>query len=160
MTIVLIGTTGVAVLVALGAAATGASTNRSLGDVQAALASAGDALTDTPADIVDDTYLDCSAHTEADIVAAYESVVDAAASGVDVVDVEFWTGIAWSTATCAYDAGERLQRITLTATVDGTDRRLRVVKRPALEPTVAIGPLPPGSGGDGPDVEIEPNPAL
>ncbi|MEQ9162065.1 MAG: hypothetical protein RLN74_05110, partial [Ilumatobacter fluminis] len=45
VSIVLLGTAGVAVLAALSTAATGAATNRTIAEVQASLATAGDAMT-------------------------------------------------------------------------------------------------------------------
>lgn len=158
--VVLLGVAGVAVLTALGAAAAGAAVNRSVSDAQAALATAGDALTDTQSEVAEDNYLDCDTNTESQIVAAYTAVVAAVSTGIDVADVEYWSGTGWDTSACAFGSGERLQRITLSAVADGATKTLQVVKRPMTDPTVGVGPLPPGASGAGPDVEIEHTPGL
>lgn len=153
--VVIIGTAGIAVLTALGAAATGAATNREVSEAQSALATAGDVVAD--ADIDHDTYVACARPSD------YAAVAAAAAPGVTVTDVEYWTGSAWSSsvADCAYGTGERLQRVTLSITVASAPRTLSVVKRPATDPTVGVGPLSPATGGNGfGNVTITPTPGV
>lgn len=163
VSIVILGSAGLAVLTALGAAATGAAVNRELAAAQSALATAGDAL--AAVDVDSDTYRACDTNTEAEIVAAYEAVVDDAVDGVDVADVAYWDGAAWQTdrsaCVAAYTVdGERLQRVRLVTTADASARTLEVVKRPATEPTVGVGPLSPSPGGGSGDVIPTPTPGL
>jgi type II secretory pathway pseudopilin PulG len=139
VSVVILGTAGVAVLTALAAAATGASAHRSVSESQSALATAGDAI--TTVDVAADTYQSC------DGVIEYDPVVQAVAPTVRVSSVEFWTGTAWSTSDCRFSTdGERLQRITLETDGKGVTRSLAVIKRPATDPTVGVGPIPPSSG--------------
>jgi type II secretory pathway pseudopilin PulG len=124
VSIVLLGTVGVAVLTALGAAATGARTHREVAAVQVSLAQAGDQLTQVLPE-ADDTYVACA--TPAD----YEPVVESIDATLTVTSVEYWDRTTGSfTGTCRYASGDRLQLIT--ATVDGAAARdITVVKRPA-----------------------------
>ena len=124
VSIVLLGTVGVAVLTALGAAATGARTHREVAGVQSVLAQAGDRLTQVlPA--ADDNYVACATPDD------YAPVVESVDPGLSVTSVEYWDRTTGSfTGTCRHASGDRLQLIT--ATADGTpSRTIAVVKRPA-----------------------------
>ena len=148
--VVILGTAGVAVLAALAAAATGATTQRDVAQAQQWLATAGDAIVDVNVDA--DQYVPCAQPD--DYQPIVEAVRGADAPAITVTDVEYWTAAQSfdpSHANCAgvaghYATGRRLQRITLETTIDGFARSLTVVKRPALEPTVDIGPAAPGAG--------------
>lgn len=167
VSIVLIGTTGIAVLVAVTASARGAGIHRDISDVQAWLANAGDALTEA-----DSLYLPCddaSVSTWVDIADSYElNIVDpltAASPGapsIEIVNVEFWDSatMTWgnfigaepddcfhSEPTLPTPQEDRLQRLTLQTTVDEVTRTLVVVKRPDLPPTVNTQPPPTTLGG-------------
>lgn len=137
--VVLLGIGGIAVLTAVAAAATSAAVGRDVADVQAALATAADAV--EAADPERDTYVPCARPDE------YDGLVSA--HGVEVLSVEYWTGARWSVAAdeCAHDDGERLQRVTIRAAVDDTFREVAVVKRPAEEPTADLGALVTTPGG-------------
>lgn len=156
--VVILGTAGVAVMTALATAAAGATTQRDVARAQQWLATAGDAIVDV--DVDDDEYVACAE------VGDYQPIVDAVRSSVapaiTVTDVEYWTAAeTWDTdvAACDYASGHRLQRVTVATTIDGVTRSLTVVKRPALPPTVDVGPLPPGGSGGG-SVTPEPTPGL
>lgn len=148
--VVILGTAGVAVLTALAAAATGASTHRDVARAQQWLASAGDAIADVNVDA--DQYVPCA--QPGDYQPIVESIRSADAPAITVTEVEYWTAAQafdpshanCDGATGHYATGQRLQRVTLEATIDGVARSLTVVKRPALEPTVDIGPAAPGGG--------------
>jgi type II secretory pathway pseudopilin PulG len=124
VSIVLLGTVGVAVLTALGAAATGARTHREVADAQLVLAQAGDQLTQVLPQ-ADDSYVACAAPAD------YEPVVDAVDAGLTVTSVQYWDRTVGSfTTTCRFASGDRLQLVS--ATVDGhPTRTIEVVKRPA-----------------------------
>ena len=152
VSVVILGTAGVAVLTALAAAATGSSTQRSIAEAQSALATAGDAV--TAVDIADDDYQDCASP------GVYAARAQNAAPTVSVASVEYWTGTAWSVTDCQAAAGERLQRITLRADANGVARTLSVIKRPATDPTINVGPLSPSSGTGYGNVTITPTPGV
>lgn len=151
VSVVLLGTAGVAVLTALATAAAGASTQRSVAEAQSSLASAGDAVSEADPDA--DDYLDCDANSPSDIIAGYQATVDAvrapSAAPVVVTGVEFWNSTSETYgAACRFDPeGDRLQRVTLATDTGGSTHELAVVKRPASEPTLNVGPLPPGGSG-------------
>lgn len=152
VSVVILGTAGVAVLTALAAAASGSATQRGIAEAQAALATAGDAV--AAVDITDDDYTDCATGTD------YAARATGAAPGVTVSKVEYWTGSAWSTVDCQAAAGERLQRVTLATTANGVARTLSVLKRPATAPTINVGPLSPSSGTGFGNVTITPTPGV
>lgn len=156
VSIVLLGTAGVAVLAALSTAATGAATNRTIAEVQASLATAGDAMTVADADNAQFVYEPCATPS----TQAYVDAVADAAPGVTVRTVDYWSGSAWSD-TCNYAAGQRLQRVTLAMNLDGVERTLSVVKRPALDPTADLGTPSPSAGGGGTgNAPVTPTPGL
>ena len=141
VSIVLLGTVGVAVLTALAASATGAKVHRELSDAQAWLATAGDAISETPNGT--DNYVICAMPSD------YQALVPPEAAAVNVIAVEYWDSALPVPqdefgSVCQYATGDRLQRITLETTVDGVARTLAVLKRPALEPTQNTQP-PPGT---------------
>ena len=157
VSVVLLGTAGIAVLTALAAAATGAAVQRDVSDAQASLATAGDALTDTPADLADDDYVQCA--VPADYSGALAGL--ATESVVTIQSIQYWDGAAFGNTCTAATSGERLQRITLAAATNRGSQTLAVVKRPALEPTVDLGPVPPGAAGsDGSAVTVATTPGL
>ena len=152
VSVVILGTAGVAVLTALATTAAGASTQHGIAEAQSALATAGDAV--TAVDIAGDDYQDCASP------AAYAARAQSAAPSVSVASVEYWTGAAWSTTNCQAAAGERLQRVTLETEARGVTRTLSVIKRPATDPTINVGPLSPSSGSGYGNVTITPTPGV
>ena len=154
VSVVLIGTVGVAVLTALAAAATGARVHSEVSEAQAWLANAGDALVEA-----ESFYLSCDAEPDPAVIAdQYEAqiiapiTVGASAPTIDIIDVEFWdsTVPGYSPVdACNYSTTQedRLQRITLQTTIDGQQRQLTVVKRPDLPPTINTQPPPTTLGG-------------
>lgn len=164
VSVVLLGIAAVAVLAALGAAIAGADVHGNVADAQSWLATAGDALVEVPPPS-SDNYEPCTTD-KSTIISKYDTFVNGVAgipatSDIQVVDVEFWdTASASFVAACPYTtaAEDRLQRITLATQAAGSVRRLSVVKRPALEPTIALG-VPPTTLGGGNYVP-EPNPGL
>lgn len=134
ISVVLMGTAGVAVLAALGVAATGAATNHRMAEARSWLVSASDAV--TAAD-----YVECA------VAADYQDDVDAALPDHDLVavtHVEYWNGHEFEVS-CG---GERLQRITL-RTTDSTGGDWVVVKRTSEPPQLGGCParlLTDGSG--------------
>lgn len=138
VSVVLLGIGGIAVLVGMAATLRGTATHDRLATVQSNLSDAGDHLTDvTYNDITasDETYVSCGG-----AVGAYTTEVSP--WQVNVVSVDFWDGSGWTdTSGCV---GGEMQRITLTASIEGLQRQLVVVKR---EATVAI--TPGGAWNDG-----------
>ncbi len=152
VSIVLIGTVGIAVLTALAAATRGAKTHHDLSEAQAWLASTGDAISDP-----DSPYVNCELTSAADIATAYELNIIApitASTGaptIDIISVEFWDSVLLTyggDGDCRYDSqGDRLQRVTIETTINGDKRTLAVVKRPESPPTVNTGVPPTTLGG-------------
>ncbi|WP_133870785.1 hypothetical protein [Ilumatobacter fluminis] len=154
VSIVLLGTIGVAVLVATTAALAGARTSDEIAKSQATVAEVADFLTDTDPENV--PWLDCStlADPSNDARTSYQSTLDGAFPGsVEVVAVLFWdrTTETFST-TCGTTAGYRLQQITFRTVVNDAEREVTVVKRPPDVPTLDLVPAPPAppyAGGSG-----------
>ena len=152
ISIVLLGTVGVAVLAAMSAAIVAARTNDELATVQSRLAQAVDAISDTEPEQV--PYVDCA---DGPPGPAYQAALDAEFAppgSIQVLSVEFWNGASGQFGTDCRTAtdGDRLQRVTLRAEVDGLAREVAVVKRPFAVPTVSVvpaPPVPPYSGGSG-----------
>ncbi|TDT15457.1 hypothetical protein BDK89_1028 [Ilumatobacter fluminis] len=144
VSIVLLGTAGIAVLSALAASATGAAVQREVSTAQAALASAADAVIDV--DAADDNYALCaSPHSYDPLVAG--SSPDAT---VSVTRVEFWNSTTQTyQPSCVSGEADRLQRITLTATDGDHTASLAVVKRRAGSPTLNTVPAAPNAGDGG-----------
>ncbi len=144
VSIVLLGTAGIAVLSALAASATGAAVQREVSTTQAALASAADAVTDV--DAADDNYVVCASP------GSYAALVANASprATVTVERVEFWnpTTQAYQSSCVSADA-DRLQRLTLSASDGDRTATLSVVKRRAGSPTLNTVPTPPASGSGG-----------
>jgi type II secretory pathway pseudopilin PulG len=152
ISIMLLGTVGVAVLAAMSAAIVAARTNDELATVQSRLAQAVDAVSDTEPEQI--PYVDCA---DGPPRPAYQAALDAQFAppgSVEVLNVEFWNG---ATGQFGLDCrttthGDRLQRVTLRAEVDGLARDAAVVKRPFAVPTVGVvaaPPVPPYTGGSG-----------
>lgn len=153
VSIVLLGIGVIAVLVAATAAVVGARTNDQIATTQEALAEASDFLTDTEPENV--AYQSCVAPG---VAAAYQSALDAqfGVGSVSVVHVLFQdqTLPAGFQTGCNFGPpqGDRLQKIRLRSTFNGSAREVDVVKRPVDTPTVstiAAPPLPPYAGGSG-----------
>jgi hypothetical protein len=151
VSVVILGTAGIALLTALAASARSARVHREIADAQAWLATTGDAVSDVESD-----YVDCDTEPDPAVIAAtYEATIIApvtaapSAPMIDIIAVEFWDSSSGSFgAACRYaPEGDRLQKITLQTTIDGDIRTLAVVKRPALEPTHGTAPPPPPVAG-------------
>jgi hypothetical protein len=158
---VILGTAGVAVLVALSTTARGATQQRLISDSQAWLAISGDAISDP-----ESIYRDCAGNSASAIATDYENLILApiltsSAPSIDVVDVSFWNSATQTYgSSCRYAShGDRLQRVTVRTVGQGVTRTLAVVKRPPASdiPTTGVGPLPPAAGGN---VIPQPNPGL
>jgi type II secretory pathway pseudopilin PulG len=152
ISVVLLGTVGIAVLAAMSAAIVAARTNDQLATTQSRLAQAVDAISDTEPEQI--AYGDCA---DGSPIGAYQAALDvqfAPPGSIEVVSVEYWNGdIGEFGSDCrtAVD-GDRLQRVTLRAEVDGIAREVAVVKRPFAVPTVGVQPappVPPYTGGSG-----------
>lgn len=144
VSIVLLGTAGIAVLSALAASATGAAVQREVSTVQAALASAADAVIDV--DAGDDSYVACASPSSYGPLVAGSSP-DAT---VSVARVEFWNPNTQTyQSSCVSSDADRLQRVTLTATDGDQTATLSVVKRRAGSPTTNTIPAAPNTGGGG-----------
>lgn len=148
VSVVLLGTAGIAVIVGMAAALRGSSTHDSVATLQANLSDAADVLTDVTYDdatMSDPVYVSCGG-----AAAAYTTEISP--WQVTIASVEFWDGAAWTgVGGCV---GGEMQKITLEASNDGLERRLVVVKR---EASVAI--TPGGAWND--DIVIPvPNPGL
>jgi len=163
VSVVILGTAGVAVLAGLATTARGAVVHRTISDGQAWLATSGDAISDP-----ENPYSDCASNSEPQIRTDYEnSIVDPitgasmSAPTVDVISVRFWDSSTGTFGTsCRYASdGDRLQLVTIRTTVQGKTSTLSVVKRPPSTdiPSVGVGPLPPTGGGN---VIPDPNPFL
>lgn len=142
VSVVLLGTAGVAVLTALAASATGAAVQREVSTAQAALASAADAMVDV--DAADDNYVACASP------GSYAAVVAGASpdAAVSVVTVEFWDPSTQSyQASCMSPDADRLQRITLSSSVGDHTATLAIVKRRGGSPTLNTVPAAPTAGG-------------
>jgi len=163
VSIVIVGSAGIAVLTTISSTARGAAEHRRISDAQAWLASLGDAIID-----VDTYYRDCDSEPDPSVIASeYETnIIDPITSSsslaptTDITAVEFWNSSTGNFgSTCRYSShGDRLQRITLQTTITGKIRTLTVDKRPAVPPTV--GTLPPPAPPSGGVVVPEPNPFL
>lgn len=153
MSIVLLGTVGVAVLVATSAALVGARTSDEKAKSQATIAEAADYMTDTDPENI--PYVACNTGTTAALIQQYQNGLDArfGTGTVSVVDVRFWDRPTGSFRTvCGYGSGYRLQQVALQTAVSGVSRDLTVIKRPATIPTldlVAAPPAPPYAAGSG-----------
>jgi type II secretory pathway pseudopilin PulG len=156
ISIVLLGTVGVAVLAAMSAAIVAARTHDEVATVQSRLAQAVDAITDTEPEQI--PYIDCA---DGPPLPAYQAALDAQFAppgSVQVLSVEFWNaGASIELGQFGSDCrtathGDRLQRVTLQAEFDGVAREVAVVKRPFAVPTVGVvpaPPVPPYTGGSG-----------
>lgn len=153
VSVVLLGTAGIAVLAATAAGIVGARTSDEVAKSQALIAEAADYLTDTdPANV---PYRPCDTLSTASLIQAYQDDLDArfSAETIDIVDIRFWDRPSESfTGTCGFTSGYRLQQIELRTVLNGAQRTVTVVKRPADVPTadiVAAPPAPPYAAGSG-----------
>lgn len=162
VSIVLLGTAGIATLTATAAALRGARVHADVAAAQNWLATAGDALAHVPAES-DDNYVACdgTAAGDAAILAAYQDVIDAVPTElvVTVDGVTYWSSATESFGTdCRHALGDRLQLVRLGVVVDDVAETVTVVKRPATEPTVST--LPPPTTIPVGAYEPEPTPGL
>lgn len=148
VSVVLLGTVGVAVLAATTAAIIGARTSDEIAKSQAVIAEVADHLSDTEPENVE--YRDCSSF---DARQEYDLALDAQFPGaVEVVEVQYQDASGNFTATCAFGAGHRLQQVELRSLVNDSERSMFVVKRPVDVPTqdTVPAPAPPAfAGGSG-----------
>ena len=150
VSVVLLGTAGVAVLAATTAAITGARMSDEIAKSQAVIAEVADYLTDTDPENV--SYRACNVF---DVRAEYQSAIDARFPGaVEVVGVQYEDASGDFTTACAFGAGHRLQQVELRSLVNESERAVLIVKRPpptdvpTLD-TVPAPPAPPFAGGSG-----------
>ncbi len=140
--VVLLGTTGVALLAAMGATLRSAATHDRLATAQSRVSDAGDYLTDIT--FVGDTYVSCATP------ASYQSGVDVWQATIQ--SVEFWNGNSWGA--CSGVGSAQMQKISISATVAGLTRELVIVKRKATQAGSASGAWNDGM------VSPNPNPGL
>ncbi len=166
VSVVLLGITGIAVIVAATAAVTSARTTDQIAQTQASLAEAADYLTDLEPENV--TYTSCEAPN--DPRADYQLALNGqfGAGSVEVVSVLYWDKAIAATpvnggfgTTCRFSSGDRLQQVRLRSVVNGSSREVDVIKRPVDIPTISIVPaptVPPYAGGSGQaEVSLTPN---
>ena len=148
VSVVLLGTAGIAVLTAMAAAISGARMSDDISKSQAVVAEVTDYLTDTEPENVQ--YRDCSSF---DARQEYDLALDQRFPGaVEVVEVRYEDASGNFTPTCAFGAGHRLQQVELRSLVNESDRSVLVVKRPTEVPTLDTVPAPaapPFAGGSG-----------
>lgn len=150
VSVVLLGTAGIAVLTATTAAIVGARTNDEIAAAQAALAEAADYMTDTEPENV--LYQSCGVPG---VAAAYQAALDGkfGVDAVEVVGVRYWDRTSGDFGTTCRDSlGDRLQQVELRTLVNESARSVQVVKRPVAVPTidtVPAPPIPPYAGGAG-----------
>ncbi len=159
VSIVLLGSVGLAVLAALQSSIIGARTHDNVAQNQALLAEAADRITDTEPEQI--PYVPCTANP----TASYQAAVDAAfpPAGTITVSVLNFDGANDFGTTCLYSPqGFRLQQVTLSSEVDTVTRQVSVVKRPVEIPTrdtVPAPPAPPFAGGSGSAI-VSPTPGI
>lgn len=142
VSVVLLGTVGIAVLVGMSTALRGTSAHDRLATVQANLSDAGDHITDvTFSGGADVNYRPCA------VPGDYAPQVDP--WSVTITSIRYWTGSGWSGAVSDC-VGNEMQEITLESSIEGTTRQLVVVKRKA---TVAV-----TAGGAWNDEMVTPEP--
>jgi len=153
--IVLLGTSGVAVLVATTAALTGARTSDQIAKSQATVAEVADYVVDTDDDPTKVEYRACDATSTADIIQAYQDDVDGrfGAGVAEIVAVRFWDAPSSTfTQTCGFASGYRLQEVEIRSVLNPSEQSVTVVKRPLEVPTAdlaAAPPVPPYAAGSG-----------
>lgn len=146
VSIVLLGTSGVAVLTAVGAAATGAATNRSLSEAQAAASRAADELTSIAV-----PFEPCASPGH------YESRLPSELA-VRVVEVRHWRAGAWG-VDCD-PATDTLQLVTVeAANGERSASTLRVVKRRPSDPDAEY-VMNQDAGGVAPVMPTGPTPGI
>lgn len=175
VSIVILGTLGVAVIGAAATSASSAATNRDIAETQAALSSTGDALMDvtdpdasplgSPDKIV--TYVSCVDQPDnAALVDLYQQQVDQItvdfphSLDVTVAEVSYWNGTSFAD-TCRFNEGHRLQEVVLRAQGrSALVRELRVLRRPFSAIQAAGAPAVSGPTDASGDLIIEPTPGL
>ncbi|MCB0966017.1 MAG: cellulose binding domain-containing protein [Ilumatobacter sp.] len=174
--VVLLGTAGVAVLLAMATTTIGARNHDEIANVQTWLASTGDRLmasannesvyAATNSEVPG--YVPCSEATTAEILVEYQSQVDALLSGstgapdVRVDAVRYWNGTSFD-GSCHWNQNHRLQQIVLSAAVPNGEREeFIVLRRPFTEDEVPVAANEPDSNGDGhPDaIAVDENPYI
>lgn len=155
VSVVLLGTAGIAVLVATTAAITGARTSDQISKAQELASEVADYLTETDPENV--TYVPCG--TAVDVRQAYQDAIDAEprfdTADVQVLAVRFEdpTGL-FVDGVCSFGEphGRRLQQVEFLTRVAESERTMTIVKRPLDVPTVNTVPAAtapefvPGSG--------------
>lgn len=140
VSVVLLGTVGIAVLVGMSTALRGTSAHDRLATVQANLSDAGDHITDvTFSGGADVNYVPCAGPSD--------YAAEVTPWSVSISSIRYWTGSGWSDSACS---GSEMQQITLQSSIEGTARELVVVKRKA---TVAL-----TAGGAWNDEMVTPEP--
>ncbi|MDW3215417.1 MAG: hypothetical protein R8G01_15555 [Ilumatobacteraceae bacterium] len=162
VSVVLLGTVGIAVLTALQATIVGARVHDRVAQSQALLAEAADLATDTEPEAL--PYVDCDSNPQASYQAVLTTLFPPPQSVT--VSVANWDRTAGAggafVAGCRYAQGDRLQQLTISTVVDGTVKEVVVVKRPNDVPTadtVPAPPVPPFSGGSG-QATVSPTPGI
>lgn len=162
VSIILLGTVGVAVLVAVAATIVGARTHDAVAENQLQLAEAADVMTDTDPEAV--PYVECGAGPSA----AYQAVIDSLfpPAGSIGVSVAYWDANAnagdGAFGTNCLFPNHRLQEVRLSTLVDGVTRSVTVIKRPPDVPTASTLPadtVPPYNGGAG-SATVSPTPGI
>lgn len=148
VSIVLLGTAGIAVLTALSTTLQSTQVHDRVATAQSQLADAGDVLADVTYASGDPHYIECASPAEYTTLLS-TAWPDQAVSfpNVSVAAVDFWDGSGWGI--CVLGTSQ-MQRIVLRATVDSLTRELSVVKRKATEAS--------GPGGAWNDSMVTPNP--
>lgn len=133
VTMVLLGLASIAVLTAIAATVRATATHDRVATAQAQLADAGDVLSDAiyVDGVGDPYYIDCALPAQYDALLAAPEWAEQASSwpAVSVADIEFWNGLGWVGQASCTPGARQLQRITLSATIEGHTRELVVVKR-------------------------------
>lgn len=146
VSIVLLGTAGIAVLTAVGAAATGAATHRSIATAQAAVSAAADELAGAST-----AFRPCASADD------YGRTLPSDL-GVSVVDVEHWQSGAWESS--CDPVTDTLHRVTLEArSGERGTATLSVVKRRPSDPNADY-VMNQDTGGGAPVVPTGPTPGI
>ena len=138
ISIVILGTAGIAVLTAVAATTRATTTHDRVASAQAQLADAGDILSDVTYSGGDPHYDDCASPAQYNTRLANDWPEQAASwPNVAVIDVEVWDDPAnnWIPTSDPSCVNGAMQKVTLQATIDGLTRQLTVVKRQGTEAT-------------------------
>lgn len=157
--VVILGTAGVGVLVAMSAAAVGARTSDEVSKAQSLLAESVGFLTDT-----DPEHIPYAACATAGPTSAYQQRLDALTGGsVRITAISYWNRTTSTFgAACRHDQGDRLQQITVEATTGDAAVAAVIVKRPWSIPLAGTVPAPPAPSDQvySGDVEVDITPGV